>query len=71
MKRLSSEVKNVDLPDPPEGCLLFAVETGDGWCLEVADSQGSIIAYLAWPAWWSKKVDARHLSKSGFDIVPA
>lgn len=58
-------------PLPPEGCLLFACDTGDGWCLTVATTDGDVFGYLAWPEWWPKDLTATELRERGFDIQPS
>jgi hypothetical protein len=46
---------NDRVSNPPEGCTLLAVDTGDGWELEVGypendERGGEAVALLAWPA---------------------
>lgn len=55
----------------PEGLLLFAIDTGDGWCLTVETADGDVFGYLAWPEWWPKELSAAQLRERGFDIQPA
>jgi len=54
---------------PPEGCVLQAVDTGDGWCLEVANpATEECVALLAWPESWPETITAKQVAEFGFEI---
>ena len=54
---------------PPDGCVLQAVDTGDGWCLEVANpATEECVALLAWPESWPETVTAKQVAEFGFEI---
>jgi hypothetical protein len=55
--------------NPPEGCILAACWSGDGWNLEVV-RPGTLecVALLAWPESWPKTMTAEQLGKFGFEI---
>ena len=55
----------------PEGCILIAVDTGEGYSLEVQDTGGKTIAELAWPESWPERVSPAYLTVAGFTILPA
>lgn len=55
----------------PEGCTLVAVDTGEGYALEVLDGSGNTIAELAWPESWPAVVSPTYLTVAGFSIRPA
>ena len=53
----------------PEGCVLEAADTGDGWSLEVRASDGPLVAILAWPETWPVNVTRDKLIRSGFEVT--
>lgn len=53
----------------PEGCILVAHDTGDGWYLGVKDSKGNTVAMLDWPKAWPETMSASRLREIGFEIV--
>jgi chromosome segregation ATPase len=53
----------------PEGCKLAAVHTGDGWELDVRDSDGECLGILAWPKQWPEEMSSETLTKYGFEII--
>jgi hypothetical protein len=55
----------------PESCRLVAIDTGEGYALEVQDSTGETIAELAWPESWPDIVSPAYLTVAGFKILPA
>lgn len=57
--------------DPPESCILVAVDTGGGYLLGVEDSRGNTVAELAWPESWPQTVSPDYLRVAGFKILPA
>lgn len=54
---------------PPEKCKLIACHTGDGWSLEVHNSNGDLVAYLDWPEQWDAKMTTKELEAAGFEVV--
>ena len=54
----------------PEGCTLAAIDTGNGYQLEVRDGKHTI-AILDWPASWPEIVTPAYLTVAGFEILPA
>ena len=54
----------------PEGCTLAAIDTGNGYQLEVRDGKHTI-AILEWPASWPEIVSPAYLTVAGFEILPA
>lgn len=55
--------------NPPEGCVLQAVDTGDGWYLEVANpATEECVALLAWPESWPETITAKQVAEFGFEI---
>lgn len=53
----------------PEGCLLVAHDTGDGWALAVETADGDLVAYLKWPDAWPETLTTQELIAKGFMIV--
>jgi anthranilate/para-aminobenzoate synthase component II len=53
----------------PEGCKLVAAHTGDGWILEIHDSENQAIGLLAWPKSWPESVTTEQLEAYGFEVV--
>lgn len=53
----------------PEGCILVAHDTGDGWYLGVEDGKGETVAMLDWPKTWPETMTAKQLIECGFLIV--
>lgn len=52
----------------PEGCILTACWSGDGWVLS-ADKDGESVCLLAWPDVWPKTLNTEELEKLGFEVV--
>ena len=55
----------------PEGCILIAVDTGEGYSLEVESPGGKTLCELAWPESWPTTVTPAYLTVAGFKILPA
>lgn len=60
--------------NPPEGCTLLAVDTGEGWELEVGyplghENEGEAVALLAWPPSWPEQMTSAKLTEFGFEVV--
>lgn len=55
--------------DAQEECKLVAVDTGDGWSLEVHAPWGEVIAFLAWPKSWPETMTNIMLEAAGFEIA--
>lgn len=53
----------------PEECTLHAYFEGEGWELDVRDSDGELLGMLAWPKSWPSTMNAEQLRKMGFEIV--
>lgn len=53
----------------PEGCVLVAHDTGDGWALGVENQKGDEICLLDWPDSWPERINTATLRKYGFKIV--
>lgn len=51
----------------PENCKLIAIHTGDGWSLEVHDTNDELVAYLEWPKAWPAIMDTVTLETIGFE----
>lgn len=61
-------------PDIPEGCQLMAMLDGHGssatWGLYV-ESDGEVVAHLAWPKAWPATMTAEILTEYGFNCITA
>lgn len=73
IKAAWDEVKALVRRNPPEGCILQAVDTGEGWSLEVSypeghEKHGEAVALLAWPESWPSHMKTSKLTEYGFEI---
>lgn len=54
-----------------DSCTLVAVDTGEGYSLEVMAPNGQTVCELAWPESWPTTVTPAYLTVAGFKILPA
>ena len=57
-------------PPTPEGCVLTAQHTGDGWLLAVElHDLSDVVAILDWPESWPEEITEEQLMLYGFRII--